>query len=549
MFNKTEEISSLLTNDMTENELEQFFYENVKNSVLEFQWNEDDNKTTVNVIKTLLEQEIQSNWEDRLLACEILSDINNWKLLDSSINNLDKEVLLEKLKEDYLSIDINQIQSFKKVFLGSFVNKCVEISKNSFFKEIDLVAFDCEISIWELEEYALLLDDRNELHDLSKELKRIFIQMFTKKIRVFTKKLVKWDKRAYVKFIYDLHNFFYSLSRKSESFLNLYLENLEETLNNILLFMVTRELIRLKEYERVELITSKKVFVSYLLRHLDNLKDNEQVINETYENIKWINEQKLSDLEIKVSKLWLIKDIKPETIKLWNIFIKIFPYNTEWINDRFNNLFAVWINYEWKDDFWFFRSKVINKGLTLVSNVWKNCEHFNINSFWEICSHIDNISIWIIWKSNLKLRKIILHAVLEYLENQEDFINSYFLDLNKEEELWEDINDDNNSNYKTEYIELEKKSDRNQRIKKQKDKEAFYKLKWLWYNEIYSAFKKVLWDPIRSSNWWSHVIFYSEKTKRTFPFAVHWSSWTKDIWVGLLNKYLKDSWISPTQLV
>jgi len=530
MFNRIEKVSLLLSPNMSKNKLNQFFDENVKNTIQKVQWKEEENHTTINVIKTLLEKEIKTNWEDRLLAWEILSDINNWVSLNSAIDNLDKEILIEKLKEYYLSIDINKIQAFKKFFLASFINKCIEISDNSFFKEVDLIAFDCEISIWELEEYALLLDDRNELHNLSKELKRIFIQMFSKKIRLFTRKLVKWDKREYVKFIYDLHNFFYILSRPSESFLNLYLDNLEVSLNNILLFMVTKELIRLKEYERVNLITSSKVFVSYFLRHIDIIKKNEQVINETYDNIEWIKNEKISDLEIKVSRLWLIKDIKSKTIKLWNIFIKIFPYNSNFINDRFNNLFAIWINYEWKEDFWFFKSKMINKWLTLVSNVWENCEHFNVNSFWEICSNIDNISIWILWKSNLKLRKIILHTILECLENVENFINSYFLDLNEEEVEELETKDKIN------------KSERNKRIKKQKEKEAFNKLKWLWYKEIYSALKKVLGEPIRSSNWGSHVIFYSEKTKRTFPFAVNWSSWTTNIWVGLLNKYLKDSW-------
>ena len=77
---------------------------------------------------------------------------------------------------------------------------------------------------------------------------------------------------------------------------------------------------------------------------------------------------------------------------------------------------------------------------------------------------------------------------------------------------------------------------------------AFNKLKGYPVNKIYKRFIKILWEPIRTTGG-SHVVFHSDITNKNFPFSKHGSSWSQNIWIWLLSKYLKNSGICPTELV
>ncbi len=544
------------------------------NSILIKNNNNSINLDTNKILINILNQKVWKNNMNYNISREIIFALESWKSLDDSIDTEEKIELYESMKKYYLAVKSDKLLMYKWLLWEDFVNSLINFCNHKFFHEVDNMAFDCDMWIEELDEFVMFMDSIDEINFNFKKLEDLFVKNLSKKIPIIInriKKNPKGSQKIINEFLFNLWESWSSVTKKTTfSYLNWFLTKLYDSLYILYYFFILKWLLDNdmgKMFDVIIANNSNKYInlTESLYDYVFKYEEFRVNVDKQYAKIPDLENINIYDLEKKVREQWIIKKIKPQIINLWEMSFKIIAHDWNNVKDNYSHIFTVWINFEWENKFGLFRATDVNSNLLSNIQSLTNSLFVTINSFWEVSIWWSKKSLDFLKWYDLKLRKIILYVVLEYLKNQEEFLESFFLNdsdfkkyINNESVEIDDLDDtedidtnmvevldiDQNEeirNLDNEYENIDEKN-------KNRIREAFLTVKAFPVDKIFNKFVKILWEPVRKSNW-SHFTFHSPRTWKRYVFAKHWSRWTNNIWEWLLKKYFINYWICPTELL
>lgn len=481
------------------------------------------------------------------ISREMIRMLNKWYDINAILDSEEKIELYQKMKDIYLQLDASKLDKFKGFYWEEFVELFKESVDWSFFKEIDEMAFDCSMWYEELLEYVLFMDNRFEVSKYKNKLDDLFINYIMNNLKNTVNFI--YHNPSKIAEVVDLElvklsSMVTSINKNTLSFLNSFLTDVYESLAILYILILFRSLQNnymegLVEWfakyifenanKNSELFKMRKYLIaSWNLenyrRKVWNFLPN---IENQYMNMNWLDDVDIHELEKKVSEQWILKKINEKVINLWIISLKIIPFSGDNVSDKSNLLFTVWVNFEWIDNFWVFESKYVNWVLFTWVEELHNSVFLSVNSYWELSVVWGKKSLSFFKNYDIKLKKIILSNVLEYLNTQEDYLGSFFLidedirKFNKDFSLIDDVNENDllekDDELKLDELEIEINKDNiipeqaivdeyedvtnlendenvlniDKKIQNNK-REALNKVRWYTVNKVYSYFEKIL---------------------------------------------------------